>query len=132
MAREAGFDLMEVSPNPPVCKYVDFGKYKYKMQKKHGKSSGTKKLKEIKMGIKIASHDLDLKISHAIELIEDNHLVRVVIQLRGRELARKDEALRMMNSIIEKLLVVSKIQEELSVVGGNISATFIHNKKNKS
>ncbi len=92
MAREKGLDLVEVAPNakPPVCKLIDYGKYKYEMDKKNRESKKHQtqvKLKEIRMQPKIEGHDLQFKTKHVLEFLQEGNKCKVTIRFRGRELA---------------------------------------------
>ena len=95
IAKEAGLDLVEVSPNakPPVCKLLDYGKFKFEQEKK-GKESKRKqkavRLKEIRMQPKIDIHDLKFKAKHVREFLESGNKVKVTIRFRGRELAHTE------------------------------------------
>jgi translation initiation factor IF-3 len=94
VALEAGLDLVEVSPNakPPVCKLIDYGKFKFdkeKQQKESKKKSKQKRDKEIRMQPKIESHDLQFKTKHIKEFLEEGNKVKVTIRFRGRELAHR-------------------------------------------
>ena len=85
MARNDGMDLIQVAPgNPPICRIADYGKLRYKATKAEKKHDGPK-LKEIKFGIKIADHDLDVKLRKIEELTQKGHKVMVVAELEGRE-----------------------------------------------
>jgi translation initiation factor IF-3 len=92
MAKEKGLDLVEVAPNakPPVCKLIDYGKYKYEMDKKNRESKKNQtqvKLKEIRMQPKIEGHDLQFKTKHVLEFLQEGNKCKVTIRFRGRELA---------------------------------------------
>ena len=96
MAREAGLDLVEVAPQarPPVCRIMDYGKWRYQQQKKEDKSRASSKagqLKELKMKtVKIGDHDLMIKINHARDFLKDGNKVQFTLQFRGREMAHID------------------------------------------
>ena len=95
MAKDKGLDLVEVSPNanPPVCKILDFGKYRFEQEKKlrdSKKNQKVLKLKEIRMQPKIGAGDLDTKAKHVQEFLDDGAKVKVTIRFRGRELAHTD------------------------------------------
>ena len=95
MAREAELDLVEVAPqaNPPVCKIVDYGKYKFEQEKRNKESRKTQKLikmKEIRMQPKIEKHDLEFKTKHVKEFLDEGNKVKVTIRFRGRELAHTE------------------------------------------
>ena len=95
MAKEKSLDLVEVAPtsNPPVCKILDYGKYRFEMEKKlrdSKKKQNLVKLKEIRMQPKIGSGDLDFKSKHVQEFLNDGNKVKVTIRFRGRELAHTE------------------------------------------
>ncbi len=111
-ASDTGLDLVEVAPNsvPPVCRIMDFGKYKYEQSKKEHATKlhqrGTH-LKEIKLRLSTGVHDLDVKIRHAKEFLEDGNKVKVAIMFRGRERAYQQKGWEHM----------AHIQKELQSVG---------------
>jgi translation initiation factor IF-3 len=112
-AFESGLDLVEVSPNsaPPVCRIMDFGKYKYEQSKKehatklHQRGSH---LKEIKLRLSTGVHDLDVKIRHAREFLEEGNKVKVAIMFRGRERAYQKKGWEHMAHIQQQLLTVGQ------------------------
>lgn len=87
LSREAGVDLVEIAPNasPPVCKIIDYKKYKYLQSKKNKAVHRTGVLKEIKIRPKIGAHDLEVKIKHIIRFLEEKNKVKVLMQFFGRE-----------------------------------------------
>lgn len=94
-AEEAGLDLVEVSPNadPPVARIVDWGKYNYqktKQAQKNRQKSKTLDLKQMRVGLKIGDHDLEVKLRKVNEFLEAGHKVRITVIYRGRELAHKE------------------------------------------
>jgi translation initiation factor IF-3 len=113
-AEEAGLDLVEVSPNaePPVCKVLDFGKYKYEMQKKAAearKKQKTVDVKEIKVRPNIEDHDYGVKIKAARKFLNNEDKVKVTLRFRGREMAHKDLAAKLLDRIREDLADLSKV-----------------------
>lgn len=108
MARDLGLDLVEVAPQsiPPVCKLLDYGKYKFEQEKKI-KESRKKirigELKEIRMQPKIADHDLDFKSEHVRAFLEDGFKVKVTIRFRGRELAHTEIGEDVLKRVLGKL-----------------------------
>ena len=97
-AAEVGLDLVEVSPNadPPVCKFLDIGKFKYEAQKKANlarKSQKTQEIKEIKMRPNIDDHDYMVKMKKVAEFIEEGDKVKITLRFRGRELAHQQLSL---------------------------------------
>jgi len=121
-AREAELDLVEVSPNsaPPVCRIMDYGKWKYQQKKKEQKArSHTKQseLKGIRLRPKIDIHDLTIKIDHAREFLDEGHKVQFTMIFRGREMAHRDLAMQQMNKISSTLATVSKVEAVPRMMG---------------
>jgi len=117
-AQQDGLDLIEISPNakPPVCKIIDYGKYRYQMTKKERESKKAQhqaKLKEIKVKPNIDDHDLKVKIKHAREFIEKGNKVRVTCMFRGRERARPELGRRVTDRIVEELASWLEIGRQL-------------------
>lgn len=107
-ARELGLDLVEVAPQsvPPVCKLLNYGKYKFEQEKKIKDSRKKAKggeLKEIRMQPKIAEHDLDFKAKHVRTFLEAGNKVKVTIRFRGRELAHTERGEVVLKSVLERL-----------------------------
>jgi len=123
MAREAGLDLVEVAPTarPPVCKILDFGKWKYQQQKKEQKSHGHSKggqLKELKFRtVRIGDHDLEIKTNHAKDFLAEGNKVQFTLQFRGRELAHVDLGYAIFNKVRDQLIGVSKIERPAKMEG---------------
>jgi translation initiation factor IF-3 len=108
IAREIGLDLVEVAPQsmPPVCKLLNYGKYKFEQEKKikdAKKHTKAAELKEIRMQPKIAGHDLDFKSAHVREFLEQGNKVKVTIRFRGRELAHTEIGEQILKKILTKL-----------------------------
>jgi translation initiation factor IF-3 len=112
MAREAGLDLVEVAEKerPPVCKIMDYGKYKYAQSKKTHQKTHQQKLKEIRVRPKTGDHDIQTKVQQARQFLEHNDKVQVNVLFRGRELQHIEEGQRVMNQILEGLQDVCKIE----------------------
>ena len=108
MARDLGLDLVEVAPQsvPPVCKLLNYGKFKFEQEKKikeSRKKIRVGELKEIRMQPKIAGHDLDFKSEHVREFLEDGFKVKVTIRFRGRELAHTEIGEQVLKRVLVKL-----------------------------
>ena len=108
IAGDLGLDLVEVSPNanPPVCKLLDYGKYKFdqdKKSKESKKKQKTLRLKEIRMQPKIDKHDLQFKTKHVKDFLEEGFKVKVTIRFRGRELAHKELGKVVLDRILDLL-----------------------------
>ncbi len=125
MAKEAGLDLVEVSPNarPPVCRIMDYGKFKYEQQKKKKKcqSSGVK-TKEIKFGPAIGEGDLETKVNHAKEFLEDGMKVQLTLFFKKRQNAHRDLGFEVMKKFVDKLHSsgLCTIEQQPKLEGSNI------------
>jgi translation initiation factor IF-3 len=112
-ARVANLDLVEVAPTerPPVCRIMDFGKFKYQQKKRQHKShSHQMKIKEIRVRPKTGDHDLNVKITKAREFLEHKDKVIVSVVFRGRELAHIEEGRKVIDDILNKLEDVAKVE----------------------
>ena len=126
MARERGLDLVEISPNadPPVCKIVDYGKYKYDLEKKKkeaAKHAKGGKLKEMKFRIGIDPHDYLIKIAHAEEFLAHGDKVRFQLQFRGRQMAHQELGYELANKIKTDLATTGHLEFEPKMAGRNIN-----------
>ncbi|GBE01595.1 translation initiation factor IF-3 [bacterium BMS3Abin08] len=103
-AEERELDLVEVAPQakPPVCKILDYGKFKYQQNKKHSHRK-TVDVKEIKVRPRIGDHDLELKIRNTIRFLDSGHKVKVSLFFRGREIVRPELGMQVFEKIIERL-----------------------------
>ena len=126
-AQSLGLDLVEVAPtaNPPVCKIVDFGKFRYDISKheKDKKTSGAK-LKEIKFRVNIDDHDYLTKVRHAEEFLDHGNKVRVQLQFRGREMAHQEFGMQLMHKVKEDLSSMSQVEMEPKITGRNVTMTL--------
>jgi translation initiation factor IF-3 len=126
-AQSIGLDLVEVAPtaNPPVCKIVDFGKFRYDIskQEKDKKTSGTK-LKEIKFRVNIDDHDYFTKIRHGEEFLDKGNKVRVQLQFRGREMAHQEFGMQLMEKVKGDLAGMSQVEMEPKIAGRNVTMTL--------
>ena len=121
-AEEAGLDLVEISPGaePPVCKILDYGKYKYEMQKKAAearKKQKTVDVKEVKLRPGIEQHDYQVKLRAAQRFLEDGDKVKVTLRFRGREMAHQDLALAVVRRFRDDLAQYSKVDQEPKMEG---------------
>ena len=126
-AQSIGMDLVEVAPtaNPPVCKIVDFGKYRYDLskQEKDKRNSGTK-LKEIKFRVNIDDHDYETKMRHAEAFLDKGNKVRAQLQFRGREMAHQEFGMQLMHRVRDDLSGMSQVEMEPKLAGRNITMTL--------
>ncbi|MBD3233480.1 MAG: translation initiation factor IF-3 [candidate division Zixibacteria bacterium] len=115
IAREKGYDLVEVAPNskPPVCRIMDYGKYVYDQQKKAKaakKKQHTVQVKEIRFRPKIEEHDYDFKLKHIREFLQQGFKVKIMIRFRGRELAHKDMGFKVLEQLEEDISDIGKLE----------------------
>ena len=127
-ANELGLDLVEIAPNaePPVCRIVDFGKFKYEQAKndKDKKSNAAAKMKEIKFRVNVAQHDYETKLRHAEEFLDKGNKVRVLLQFRGREMAHKELGVERMNRIKKDLVDMAVVEQEPKLQGRTMLMTL--------
>jgi len=125
MARDAGMDLVEVAPTdrPPVCKIMDYGKFRYEQSRKQNKQkSHQQKLKEIRVRPKTGDHDVETKINQARKFLEHKDKVLLNVLFRGRELQHIEEGQRIIKGMLEKLADVSKVEKAPSMEGKRMTA----------
>ena len=129
MAKDKDLDLVEVSPNanPPVCKILDYGKYRFEQEKKlrdAKKNQKVLKLKEIRMQPKIGSGDLDTKAKHIQEFLDEGDKVKVTIRFRGRELAHTELGFEVLNEVLKRLTSAYNVDKPAAMDGRNMSMTI--------
>jgi translation initiation factor IF-3 len=122
MATEVGLDLVEISPNaePPVCKVLDYGKFKYEAQKKKHEARKKQKVidvKEIKMRPGIDEHDYQVKMRNARRFLGDGDKVKVTIRFRGREMAHQELGMKVLDRVRDELDEVAKVEQFPQVEG---------------
>lgn len=126
-AQELGLDLVEVAANanPPVCRIVDFGKFKYEAAKheKDKKHSGSK-LKEIKFRVNCAEHDYVTKLRHAEEFLDKGNKVRIQLQFRGREMAHQELGMALMTRVKTDLVTMANVETEPKLMGKSVTMTL--------
>ncbi len=128
LAEEADVDLVEISPNadPPVAKLIDWGKFQYQKMKelqKNRKNAKTSELKQMRLGLKIGSNDLEIKLRKIRKFLVDGHKVKIMIFFRGREMAHKELGYDLMNQIIAKLEDDAVVEQKPQMAGRNLSIT---------
>lgn len=126
-AQELGLDLVEIAANanPPVCRIVDFGKFKYEAskQEKEKKNSGSK-LKEIKFRVNIDEHDYVTKLRHAEEFLDKGNKVRVQLQFRGREMAHQELGMALMTRVKSDLATMAQVEMDAKLMGKSVTMTL--------
>jgi translation initiation factor IF-3 len=134
LARELDLDLVEVAPlaNPPVCRIMDYGKFRYEEAQK-AKESRRKTthitIKEVKLRPKIGKGDFDTKVRHMQEFLEDGHKVKVTLQFRGREMAHPELGSRILDSVLEELGPFAKVETMARLEGRNMTMVLSPDKK---
>ena len=125
IAKSKGLDLVEITSNvdPPVCKIVEYGKFKYdqsKQKKERNKSKAAARVKEVKFRVRIDTHDYNIKMAHAEEFLDHGHKVRLQLQFRGREMAHQELGMEVMQRVKEDLLGMGHVDMEPRKTGRQI------------
>ncbi|NCB48612.1 MAG: translation initiation factor IF-3 [Clostridia bacterium] len=125
IAENEGLDLVLISPNaePPVCKIIDYGKFKFdqsKRLKEQRKAQKVVEMKEIQLSVTIDKHDVDVKAKHAVKFLNEGDKVKVSIRLRGRQQARPELGVGVMNSFYEIVKEVGVVEKSPEIMGRNI------------
>ena len=115
LAREAGMDLVEISPNasPPVCKIINYGKFKYEQQKKKNEAKKKQKqvvIKEIKLRPNIDPHDLGIKVKHMGEFLADGDKVKITVRFKGREISHSELGTQLLDKVKTQFEQTAKIE----------------------
>ncbi len=127
-AEQAGLDLVEISPNadPPVAKIVDWGKYNYQRTKqlqKNKKNAKNLEVKEMRVGLKIGAHDLEVKAKKVREFLDEGHKVKYTLRFRGRELAHRDVGFALAQRIIDSFGETITVDQKATFLGKQL--TFV-------
>jgi translation initiation factor IF-3 len=130
LARERDLDLVEVSPHakPPVCRIMDYGKYKYQQSKRikdSKKKQHAVQLKEIRMRPKTDEHDYLFKLRHAQRFLEERNRVKISVMFRGREQAHREFGRSVLERAIEKLSEVASAEGPIRIEGRNMTVTLV-------
>jgi translation initiation factor IF-3 len=136
MADEIGLDLVEISPDsrPPVCKIMDFGKFKYEQSKKEKANKAKSKaseMKEVRLGrsMKIDPHDVDIRVAQARRFLIEGHRVQIVQNFRGREMAFRQKGDERMEDIIERLSDLAKVEVPPRLNGSRMGMILVPEKQ---
>lgn len=125
-AREADLDLVEVAPDerPPVCRILDYGKLRFQNSQKNNKGGKVRqqKLKEIRVRPKTGDHDVETKVNQARKFLEHNDKVLVNVLFRGREMQHQEEGRRILDTVLEKLADVGKVERPPAMDGRKMTA----------
>ena len=133
IAAKAGLDLVEIAPNadPPVCRVMDYGKYRYQQSKKlqdARKSQTTIQIKEIRLRPKTEEHDLEVKIRHIKKFLQQNDKVKITMMFRGREIAYSDLGRKIMETIRDALGDVGAVEMQPKLEGRNMIMVVVPRK----
>ena len=134
LARELDLDLVEVAPlaSPPVCRIMDYGKFRYEeaqKAKESRKKTTQVTIKEVKFRPKIGKGDFDTKVRHMREFLEDGHKVKVTLQFRGREVAHPELGARILDSALEQLGPLAKVETQARLEGRNMTMVLVPDKR---
>ena len=137
VARDAGLDLVEISPNaePPVAKIVDWGKYQYqkmKEQQRSKKSARTSEIKQMRLGLKIGQNDLDIKLRKVRKFLSDGDKVKIQVVFKGREMAHPEIGRNILDKILESLSDVAIADQKAVMAGRNLSVMIRSNPNAKT
>ena len=137
MARSKQMDLLEIVPNakPPVCKIIEFGKWKYEQQKKEKlakKSSHQQLLKEVRFHPHTDTHDFEFKVRHARNFIADGHKVKAYVQFKGREVAYKQFGEELLKNFTARMEDIAKVDQSISMMGRTMSMILSPGGKKKA
>lgn len=124
-AERAGLDLIEVSPQatPPVARIIDWGKYQYqktKEQQRSRKNTVIIEVKQMRLGLKIGAHDLDIKLRKIREFLEAGHRVKIMVFFRGREMAHQELGYELLDKITERLQDLAVVEQKPIMAGKNL------------
>jgi translation initiation factor IF-3 len=124
MARDLGLDLVEIAAQeqPPVCKIMDYGKFKYAQSKRAHQKAPQQKLKELRVRPKTGDHDVDTRVNQARKFLEHGDKVMIKVQFRGREMQHIEEGRRIIDSMLEDLQDCSKVESPPRMEGKQMMA----------
>jgi len=130
LASEKGSDLVEIAPQakPPVCKIIDFGKFRYEQQKKEKiqkKNQQVSILKEIRFHPNTDVHDFDFKTRHAVNFLEEGNKVKATVVFKGREMAYAELGENLLKRFLERIQDVAKVEVEPKMEGRNMSLIVV-------
>jgi len=126
-AKKRGLDLVEVAPqaDPVVCKILDFGKYKYRLEKREKKKQKTQKLKEMRFTSQIEEHDFETKVRHIRRFLENDDKVKVTVIFRGREIVHMDRGRELLERLIKATEGLAKVDYGPTVRGRSLQMLLI-------
>jgi translation initiation factor IF-3 len=127
LARESGLDLVEVAPDsrPPVCKIMEYGKFAYEKkikERQQRKSAKSSQIKEIRLSPVIEDHDIETKVKHITEFLNDGHSVILRLQYKNRQLAHKNLGFDVIKKVVQKVAEIGKLKDPPKMNGKNLIA----------
>ncbi len=130
MAEEKEQDLVEIAPQakPPVCKIIDYGKFRYEQQKRdklQRKNQSVSILKEIRFHPNTDVHDFEFKAKHAINFLNEGNKVKATVRFKGREMAYKEQGSNLLNRFIERIEEYAKVETPIKMEGRNMSVILV-------
>ncbi len=130
MSDEKEQDLVEIAPQakPPVCKIIDYGKFRYEQQKRdklQRKNQSVSILKEIRFHPNTDVHDFEFKAKHAINFLDDGNKVKATVRFKGREMAYKEQGSDLLNRFIERIEEYAKVETPIKMEGRNMSVILV-------
>jgi translation initiation factor IF-3 len=136
MARQSGVDLVEIAPNatPPVCRLVDFGKYRYeqaKRDKESKKHQHANRVKEVQLSPKIDPHDLQVKIEHAVDFLSEDMKVKITLKFRGREMAHTEFGFQVVQKFLSEIAAYGQPDFQPKLIGRAINVLISPLPRNK-
>ncbi len=136
-AERAGLDLVEISPTatPPVAKIIDWGKFQYqktKEEQRNKKRAKATEVKQMRLGLKIGAHDLEIKLKKIRSFLAEGHKVKIVAFFRGREMAHQEVGYELINRISEQLEDVAIVDQKPQMAGRNLSIVVRSNSNAKA
>jgi translation initiation factor IF-3 len=134
LAEERGYDLVEVAPhtNPPVCRLMDYGKYKYERQKEeklHKKQQVSAVVKELRFHPNTGEHDFNFKVRHAREFLLEGHKVKASVLFKGREILHTEFGERILKRFIEMLSDIGRVEQDIRLEGSVMSVLISPDRK---
>ncbi len=134
LAEERGLDLVEIAPQatPPVCKIIDFGKFKYEQQKREKiqkKNQVVSVLKEIRLHPNTDVHDFEFKVKHAINFLEEGNKVKVSVLFKGREMAYTEQGKELLEKFVERIEDIAKVESPIKLEGRNMAVILVPQSK---
>ena len=127
LARQRGRDLVEVAPqaNPVVCKILDYGKYRYMLEKREKKRQKARKVKEVRLSMRIEDHDFETKLRHIKRFLEEDNKVKVTVFFRGREIVHMNRGRELLEKVATALAELAKVDQPPTARGRSLQMLLV-------